>query len=196
MFGMLNAAGINSYIISRENRARRGMAIINRRCFLLELGKALITPRAQQRLSSPFLLRQLKTLITAVLVYFTVCIWSPTVVFVLLLFTSWFISNNTHSFIHMTIWPSLPCLPYTWQFGHPWHASHIHENLAILGMPPIWQFGHPLAILGMPPTWQFGHPLHASHMTIWPSLACLPYPIYIPVALQVAFKGYSGNKGL
>jgi len=29
MFAMLNAAGINSYIISREHRARRGMAIIN-----------------------------------------------------------------------------------------------------------------------------------------------------------------------
>jgi len=71
MFGMLNAAGINSYIISRENRTRRGMAIINRRCFLLQLGKALVTPWAQQRLSSAFLPRQLKTLITAVLVYFT-----------------------------------------------------------------------------------------------------------------------------
>ena len=64
----------NSYIISQENRARRGMAIINRQCFLLELGKALITPWAQQRLSSPFLPRQLKTLITAVLVYFTNCV--------------------------------------------------------------------------------------------------------------------------
>ena len=74
MFGMLNAAGPNSYIISRENRARRGMDIINRQCFLLELGKALITPWAQQRLSSPFLPRQLKTLITAVLVYFTNCV--------------------------------------------------------------------------------------------------------------------------
>jgi len=70
MFGMLNAVGIYSYIISRENRARRGMAIINRRCFLLELWKSLITPRAQQRLSSPFLPRQLKTLITVVLVLF------------------------------------------------------------------------------------------------------------------------------
>jgi len=74
MSGMLNAAGINSYIISREKPARRGMAIINRRCFLLELGKALITPWAQQRLPSPFLPRQLKTLITAVLVYFTNCV--------------------------------------------------------------------------------------------------------------------------
>jgi len=46
MCGMLNAVGINFDIISRENRARRGMAIINRRCFLLELGKALITPWA------------------------------------------------------------------------------------------------------------------------------------------------------
>ena len=64
----------NSYIISRENRAGRGMAIISRRCFLLELGKALITPWAQQRLSSPFLQRQLKTLITVVLVYFTNCV--------------------------------------------------------------------------------------------------------------------------
>jgi len=30
VFGMLNAAGINYYIINRDNRARRGMAIINR----------------------------------------------------------------------------------------------------------------------------------------------------------------------
>ena len=66
MFGMLNAAGINYYIINRDNRARRGMAIINRQWFLLRLGKALITPWAQQRLSSPFLPRQLKTLITTV----------------------------------------------------------------------------------------------------------------------------------
>jgi len=66
MFGMLNAACINSYITCCENHAKRGMAFINRRCCLLELAKAFIMPWAKARLSSPFLLRPLQTLITTV----------------------------------------------------------------------------------------------------------------------------------
>ena len=66
MLGMMNAACINSYIICRENRAKRGMAFINRRCYLLELAKPLIMPWEKARLPSPFLSCPLHTWITAV----------------------------------------------------------------------------------------------------------------------------------
>jgi len=66
MYGMLNAACINSYIICRENWAKNGIVFIQRRSYLLELGRGLITPWAQARLSSPFLSRPLQTVITTV----------------------------------------------------------------------------------------------------------------------------------
>ena len=66
MYGMLNGACINSYIISCENREERRLAKISRREYILELGKSLITPWAQRRLSAPTLSRKLHSLITSV----------------------------------------------------------------------------------------------------------------------------------
>ncbi|KAG7175502.1 PiggyBac transposable element-derived protein 4-like 3 [Homarus americanus] len=65
-YGILNAAIINAFIISAENRARTGIKIPQRRTFMMNMARALITPWAQIRLSSPVLSRQLRTLITTV----------------------------------------------------------------------------------------------------------------------------------
>jgi len=66
LYGMLKVACINPYITHCENREERRMAQISRREYILELGKALITRRAQRRLATPTLSRQLHTLITSV----------------------------------------------------------------------------------------------------------------------------------
>lgn len=65
-YGILNAASINAFTISCENRARTGISIPKRRTFMMDIGRALITPWAQSRLSSQVLSRQLHTLITTV----------------------------------------------------------------------------------------------------------------------------------
>ena len=68
LYGILNAACTNSFIISCENQANRGMNMIKMRSYMMELGNALITPQGQARLSTPFLFCQLHTLITTVCV--------------------------------------------------------------------------------------------------------------------------------
>lgn len=50
MYGLVNAANVNSYIIFRENLQRKGEQVTERTKFLILLGKALITPWAQTRL--------------------------------------------------------------------------------------------------------------------------------------------------
>ncbi|KAK4307506.1 hypothetical protein Pmani_020734 [Petrolisthes manimaculis] len=65
-YGMLNAANVNSYIIYKENMERVGnRQIISRKKFMLQVGKALITPWATSRLLLP-LPRSLQFLITTV----------------------------------------------------------------------------------------------------------------------------------
>ncbi|KAK4329297.1 hypothetical protein Pmani_000331 [Petrolisthes manimaculis] len=65
-YGMLNAANVNSYIIYKENLERVGnRQIISRKKFMLQVGKALITPWATSRLLLP-LPRSLQFLITTV----------------------------------------------------------------------------------------------------------------------------------
>lgn len=66
-YGILNAATINAYIISSENRGRTGRKIPARRSFMMEIATSLITPWAQMRMTSPNMSRQLRTLITTVL---------------------------------------------------------------------------------------------------------------------------------
>lgn len=65
-YGMVNAANVNSYIIYKENMERGGnRKIMSRKKFMLQVGKALITPWATSRLLLP-LPRSLQSLITTV----------------------------------------------------------------------------------------------------------------------------------
>lgn len=65
-YGMVNAANVNSYILYKENMERGGnRKVISRQKFMLQLGKALITPWATSRLDLP-LPRSLQSLITTV----------------------------------------------------------------------------------------------------------------------------------
>lgn len=65
-YGMLNACCINSWIIHSENLVRTGGKVMIRRKYMQELALALITPWAQNRLSSPYLPRTLRDLICTI----------------------------------------------------------------------------------------------------------------------------------
>lgn len=65
-YGILNAATINAFIVSSENRARAGTKLLARRTFMMDVAMALITPWAQARLSTPSLSRNLRNLIDTV----------------------------------------------------------------------------------------------------------------------------------
>lgn len=65
-YGMLNTGCTNSWIIHSENMIRRGGKSLIRRKYMQVLARSLIVPWAQKRLTSPFLSRTLKTLISIV----------------------------------------------------------------------------------------------------------------------------------
>ncbi|KAG7161264.1 PiggyBac transposable element-derived protein 4-like 4 [Homarus americanus] len=65
-YGMVNAGVINSWIIHKDNMSRTGGKLPKRRTYMQALARALITPWAEKRLSSPFLSQGLKALICSV----------------------------------------------------------------------------------------------------------------------------------
>ena len=64
-YGIMNAANVNSYIIYRESLQKKKEQVMKRTKYLIQLGKALITPWALTRLRLP-IPRPLQILITTV----------------------------------------------------------------------------------------------------------------------------------